>query len=381
MRIVHIITGLGQGGAEAMLEKLVRTAKTESPEVAQTVVSLKDLGVVGPRLVQLGVPVVTLQLGGVSGTLAGLRRLFGLLRSLPRDSVVQTWLYHADLVGGVVARLAGRRRVFWNLRCIGRREDHGPATGLVLRANALLSRWVPQRIVSCGPAVCESHVRLGYRREPIVVVGNGFDFERFHADRGGRAATRAALGLAADDFVIGTVARVHAMKDYPTLAAAAARVVRDQPRARFLWVGEGVDSDAGLTALLGRLGLGDRIVRLGLRADIPDLLRALDAYCLPSRTEGFPNVLGEAMACGLPCVSTDAGDAAFLLGAREWIVPVQSPAQLADALTRLAGLSPDERRALGDANRRRVTARFSIRSVWRQYQAVYRGDDPAAAAG
>lgn len=379
MRIVHIITGLGQGGAEAMLEKLVRTAKTESPEVAQTVVSLKDLGVVGPRLVQLGVPVVALRLGGLRATLAGLRRLFGLLRALPRDSVVQTWLYHADLVGGVVARLAGRRRVFWNLRCIGRREDHGLATGLVLRANALLSRWVPQRIVSCGPAVCESHVRLGYRRAPIVVVGNGFDFERFHAGRGGRAATRGALGLAADDFVIGTVARVHALKDYPTLAQAALQVARDVPRARFLWVGEGVDSDAELAALLGRLGLGDRVVRLGLRVDIPDLMRAMDAYCLPSRREGFPNVLGEAMACGLPCVSTDAGDAAYLLGDRAWVVPVESPAPLAAALTRLARLPAEERQAIGDANRHRVTARFSIRSVWQQYLAVYRGDDPAAA--
>jgi glycosyltransferase involved in cell wall biosynthesis len=183
---------------------------------------------------------------------------------------------------------------------------------------------------------------------------------------------RAALGVAEDALLIGTVARLHPQKDFPTLARGAAQLARQVPRARFLWVGAGVDSDPALAALLQRLGLTDRFIRLGLRQDVPELLSALDVFCMASRSEGFPNALGEAMACALPCVSTDAGDAAFLLGARTWIVPVGSPPALADALERMAGLPEDERRRLGVQNRARITAEFSVEQAWMRYLDLYR---------
>lgn len=372
MKVLHVITDLQQGGAEAMLEKLIRTSAALTPQVVHEVVSLRSLGVVGPRLLAAGVPVTALGMGRPLASLRALGRLWGILRRQPTATVVQTWLYHADLFGGTLARLAGRRHVFWNLRVAFHRPDFRRGTYLVLKLCAALSRLVPQRIVNCGPVVLASHVAEGYASERSVVIGNGFELDRLRVKPGTRERVRAALGVAEDALLIGTVARLHPQKDFPTLARGAAQLARQVPRARFLWVGAGVDSDPALAALLQRLGLTDRFIRLGLRQDVPELLSALDVFCMASRSEGFPNALGEAMACALPCVSTDAGDAAFLLGARTWIVPVGSPPALADALERMAGLPEDERRRLGVQNRARITAEFSVEQAWMRYLDLYR---------
>jgi glycosyltransferase involved in cell wall biosynthesis len=382
MNIVHVITGLGQGGAESMLEKLILTSLRDSPDVSHRVVSLLDLGIVGPRLQAAGIPVVALGLGGVGGTLRGLVRLYRELRRVPRDSIVQTWLYHGDLLGGLASRLSGHRRVHWNLRCFGRMQDYNPATALIVRLCAVYSGWLPQRIVSCGPATLQSHVALGYAADRGVVIGNGFDSERFRRDDAVRRQMRRALGFADDELVIGTVGRIDPLKGYPTLAAAAAQVVAQRRGTRFLWVGQGVDTDPALTAQVHGLGLDpSRLTRLGLRRDIPDLMRSMDVYCLASDSEGFPNVLGEAMASELPCVSTDAGDAGYLLGDDRWLVPVRSPSALAQALLRVCDLDADSRRLLGAANRSRVTTSFGMHAVWKRYLALYRHGDPDGPPG
>jgi glycosyltransferase involved in cell wall biosynthesis len=372
MKVLHIITDLRQGGAEAMLEKIVRASAALSPNVEHAVVSLRSLGVVGPRLQAAGVSVTALGLNSAATAAPTLWQLWRLLRAQPRDVIVQTWLYHADLLGGVIARLARRPRIHWNLRgAVTHRSDLRYGTFVVLKLCAWVSRWVPRHIVSCGPVVMSSHVAQGYARQRCVVIGNGFELDQFRPDPTRRQRLRQQLGVAPDTLLIGTVARLDPLKDFPTLARAAAQVAGTIPDARFLWVGAGVDTDEALTALLGELGLSDHIIRLGLRRDVADLLNALDLFCMSSRSEGFPNALGEAMACALPCVSTDAGDAAFLLGDREWIVPVESPAALGSALVRMARLPTEERQQIGDKNRSRVAAEFGVEQVWGQYLDLY----------
>jgi glycosyltransferase involved in cell wall biosynthesis len=372
MKVLHIITDLRQGGAEAMLEKIIRVSMVVTPDVEHAVVSLRNLGVVGPRLQAAGVTVTTLGLASPSSAVPALWRLWRLLRAQPRDVVVQTWLYHADLLGGVLARLAGRPRVYWNLRVAVHRPDFRRGTFGVLKLCALLSRWVPQRIVNCGPVVMSSHVAEGYARERCVVIGNGFELDQYRVNPECRQRLRRELGVSPETLLVGTVARLHPQKDFATMARAAAKVAGQFPDARFLWVGAGVDSDDALTTLADELGLQKRVIRLGLRRDVPDLLNALDLFCMSSRSEGFPNALGEAMACALPCVSTDAGDAAFLLGDRTWIAPIESPVALAYMLGRMARLHADERRRIGEANRTRVATEFDIARAWSRYLDLYR---------
>ncbi len=372
LRVLHVITDLQQGGAEAMLEKLILSSALVSPEVTHEVISLRTLGVVGPRLIAAGVPVRALGMSSPVGSLRALARLWRVLSRQSSDTVVQTWLYHADLLGGTVARLVGLRHVYWNLRVAFDRPCFTRTTYTVLKLCARLSRWIPRRIVACGPVVLESHVREGYTAERGVVLGNGFQLDRFHPEPGARDGVRAALGIARDALLIGTVARLHAQKDYVTLARAAADVVPRVPNAHFVWVGQGVDMDDELGRLLRSLGLESHVTRLGLRSDVPMLLGAMDIFCMSSRSEGFPNALGEAMACALPCVSTEAGDTVHLLGRRDWVVPTQSPPALAAALVRMAQLPAAARHRLGERNRARIATTFSIEQAWLRYLDLYR---------
>ncbi len=137
-------------------------------------------------------------------------------------------------------------------------------------------------------------------------------------------------------------------------------------------VGRGLDaSNSDLMQLIEATGVPERFVLLGERADPAVCLDAMDVFVLSSCTEGFPNVLGEAMAMGLPCVSTDVGDAALLIGSRQWLVPARDSKALADKLTQLLTLSPEDRQRLGAQARQRVVEAFSMTATAQQFMNLY----------
>jgi glycosyltransferase involved in cell wall biosynthesis len=372
MKVVHIITGLGQGGAEAMLERLLRKSRECSPQVAHEVISLRDIGVVGQRLRDAGVTVRSMGMTSIASALRGFPRLLRALRAEQRDVVVQTWMYHGDLVGGLAARLAGRRKLVWNVRQSGlTAEDISAATRLVVKACASMSRWLPQRIVFNASAAMTAHQRVGYDSARFMLIPNGFDLQRYARHDASRTDLRAQWGFSEQDVVIGLVARLDPQKDHPNFLLAAARVAQALPCARFLLVGRGVPASPELRSHIATLGLGERVVLQDERQDIPSVMSAIDVFCLSSRAEGFPNVLGEAMACETPSVSTDCGDARLVLGSDELVAPTGDPQALAECVLRLARLSPGERRHVGTLQRQRIAERFSIASVWAQYSALY----------
>lgn len=355
-----------------MLKKLIESSLSQSPEVEHEVISLRSHGVIGPSLAAAGIKVTALGMQGPLTAPRSLLRLWRMLSKQSPDTIVQTWLYHADLIGGILARLAGLKKVFWNLRVSVDRPIFKLLTLMILRANAKLSGLVPLRIINCGSVVMETHAREGYRRDRCIVIPNGFDLRKFDVPQGTRERVRNELGVDVSILLVATVARMHPQKDYATLARAIAMSERALPEMRFLWVGEGVDTDLGISRMLNALGVDDRIIRLGLRKDIPELLSSADIFCMASRSEGFPNALGEAMGCGLPCISTDAGDATLLLKSEDWIAPISDPSALSQLLVRMGGLSGAERRSLGIHNRYRLRENFSIDETWRRYLSIYR---------
>ena len=372
MKVVHVITGLGQGGAEAMLEKLVLVARRLDPAVEHEVISLGAIGEIGVRLASLGVPVRALGMTRPFGVVAALPRLARWLHASRPHSIVQTWMYHADLVGGLAARLAGRRNVVWNIRQTGLElRDIGRSTRGVVRACAALSRWLPRRIVCNAHAAIAAHVRLGYVSTRFTVIPNGFDVQRFARDTDARQRVRAAWGIVDGEIAIGMVARLDPQKDHANFIAMAARVAQVLPRARFVLVGRGIPADHDLAAAIAGVGLGDRVVLDDERTDIPQVMSALDIFCLSSRAEGFPNVLGEAMACETPSVSTDAGDARMLLGDDALVVPIECAQALAACVLRIAQASGNERRQLGATQRRRIESEFEISQIWQRYRDLY----------
>jgi glycosyltransferase involved in cell wall biosynthesis len=208
----------------------------------------------------------------------------------------------------------------------------------------------------------------------MVVIPNGTDVATFRPDPMARAAVRRELNLPEGAPLIGLVARFDPQKDPRNFVQAAARLHARRPEAQFLLCGHGMNWDnPALVRWIEGGGIRDRCYLLGRREDIPRLTAALDVATSSSATEGFPNVLGEAMACGVPCVATDVGDSAVIVGNTGHVVPPHTPGALADAWARLLDMPARERRDLGMRARERVASSFSIDSVVERYEALYRG--------
>ncbi|MEX8504908.1 glycosyltransferase [Leptothrix ochracea] len=361
MNITHIIIGLGVGGAEHMLRRLVLAQQVAEPARQCTVISLTSIGPVGKLLQEAGIPVIAMGLHAPWGFFTGLWRLKKTLEALKPD-VVQTWMVHADLLGGLAARWVGIRGVIWGIRT----TDFGGAsrlTRVVRRVCAVLSSRVPHTIVCAAEASRRSHVAIGYDDTRMVVIPNGFDIQRFCPDVDKKKALRAQLGIRPQDHVIGHVGRWNLAKDHLNFVHAAARwaAQNDITHVRFLMVGREVDaSNDDLAQAIAESGCAGQFMLLGERSDVPDLLQAMDLFCLSSRTEGFPNVVGEAMATGVPCVVTDVGDAAMMVGSTGWVVPKEDAEALSAALALATQESRIEREKRAALARMRVVQEFSM---------------------
>ncbi|MYM82948.1 glycosyltransferase [Duganella sp. FT50W] len=370
VKVLHIIVGLNVGGAEMMLLRLV----TANPNtIAETVVvSLTELGVVGAMLRERGVAVHTLGLSSARQVPLVAARLIALIRR-NRPAIVQTWMYHADLLGGVAARLAGVKRVIWGVRTTDIGAGQGNRRTVAVRwLCARLSGIVPSVIVCAAEASRQLHVALGYCAARMEVIPNGFDLQRLQPGPESDVSLRQELGLPPEQPVVGCVGRFHPVKDHENFVHAAGLLLQRFPSARFLLVGRDCDTgNAQLMAWLEQAGARGRFVLLGQRDDIPRCLAAMDIFCLSSRSEGFPNVVGEAMAMRRPCVVTDVGDAAYLVGGQGVVVPKENAAALAAGLGQLLSLSAAERAQLGQRAHERIAAHFTIERTRERFAGLY----------
>ncbi len=370
LRVVHVISGLGQGGAETVLHRLV-TAPSQASR--NTIISLGDEGVFGARLRAAGVTVYCLNMRRGRLSPAGIWRLYRLLRQM-RPDVVQTWMYHADLLGGVVARLAGIRAVSWGIRNSGANLNRGSRSARMLAwVCGRISGLVPAVIVSCAQNALLRHQQWGYRADRMLVIPNGYDLSRWQARPQARIALRASWGLALDTPLIGSVARWNPLKDHANLLQAFALSLTAHPDLRCVLVGFGVDdANAELGALMSSLNLRGKIILLGPRDDIPDIMSAIDVHVLSSCAEGFPNVVAEAMAIGTLSVVTDVGDAATIVNAEGWVAPPRSPAALSEAVNQAVAVLGTPQAALrAQRGRERVQREYSLDNMVAAYQTVW----------
>lgn len=373
MKVLHVITGLNNGGAEGVLVRLIAAdQKTGNQHV---VVSLMDRGVYADRLEQNGACVHTLNFSRGRVTVPGLVQLFRLVRQT-RPDVVQTWMYHADLIGGVVARLAGVHAIAWGIRQANLSPAYNSRGTLgTVRLSAMLSGWVPRRIVCCSEQATRVHQAAGYCADKFIHIPNGYNMERLRPDAAARAAVRAELGLAADAFVLGMVARFDVQKDHRNLTQALVRLKRCGVPFLCVLVGVGmVQTNTELDALLAEAGVTDNVRLLGPRTDVPAVMNALDVHVLSSLGEAFPNVLAEAMACGTPCVATDVGDAALIVGNHGWVVTPQDADALASGLIQAHTsfrVDAEAWQARQAACRAHVMANFELEQMCKRYRQAW----------
>lgn len=370
MKVLHVISGLNNGGAEAVLCRLVTVGQQGGDH--HHVVSLMDRGIYADRLEQAGVVVSTLEMPRGRVTLSGLISLYQLIKQVQPD-VVQTWMYHADLIGGIVARMAGVKAIVWGVHHANFDTDkNSRITLLIAKICSRLSNIVPTKIVSCSVMASQLHKNIGYCLNKFVIIPNGYPLDKFKSDTQDRLAIRDELQLASNVFVLGMVARFDPQKDHQNLIKALGQIKQTGQQFICLLIGVGMDEhNAPLMAELSSAGVMQHVKLLGPRNDIPAVMNALDVHVLSSLGEAFPNVLAEAMACGTPCVSTNVGDAALIVGNHGWVVPTRNPAALAEGLIQAKSLFENNRQEWQElqlACRAHITKNFELNQMCERYK-------------
>lgn len=359
------------GGAEEVLVRLVAA----DPADEHVVIGLTAEGIGSERLRALGVRVTALGMPRGRVTLRGLRALYRSVRAEQPD-VVQTWMYHADLIGGCIARLAGVRRLVWGVH----NGDLSPQrtsrlTRAVAWVCATISSVVPARIICSSRAALETHRALGYCADKLSVVTNGFDVGWFKPDSVGRARLRAAWGIPEGTVLLGMVGRWDPQKGHATLIEALGLLAAaGGPVWKCVFIGPGMDpANQAVTRAVTALGLGDEVRLIGPSAEIPAVMSALDVHVLASNGESFGNVTAEAMACGTPAVVTSVGAGPLLVGETGWVVPPQDPRALASALAEALIATRDRpswQRRQAEA-RRRIESDFGIYGMVARYRKIW----------
>ena len=361
-KIVHIITSLSSGGAQNMLYKLLKHSNTK--EYYHEVISLMDKGIYGEQIKSLGVKVHCLNLHK-GRVVSSLIRTIQLTRDF---DVVNTWLYHADLLGFVAGKIFNRKKLVWNIRHSNLDKDTNKARTLgIVKLNGYLSRFVDVVTYNSYRAK-ETHSTVGYRGHKIVMIPNGFELDRFYFDLESRVKVRKRLNVGEEPLII-TVGRWDIQKDYYTLIRALDILRKQNTNFRMLMVGSQLDStNEELVELVEKHGLESRILLLGRRNDVPALLSATDIYVSSSLGESFSNSIGEAMACELPCVVTDVGDSSLIVGDTGYVVKPESPEELGQVLHDLLANTPVRRRP--DA-RNRIKSNYDISSVTKEFEKLW----------
>jgi len=368
-RILHVVSGLDIGGAELTLYRLA-TALRDRYELV--VVNLSASGVLEERFQAKGITVHHCDLK--HRPLAGFRLLGRVIREF-RPDLINSWMYHANVVASVARRWGGSSApLVWSVRhSLQSFPSEKWSLRQIIRAGGY-GIWHPDAVTFNAFSGRDSHLPFGYGRHPTQVIVNGVDLHHFTRSVADRQLFRHQLDFSEDVMLVGYVGRFHALKDLPTLIACFSAIHRRLPRTRFVLAGPGlVNGNPVLDGLLGNANLSALVRCLGPREDVTAVYSGLDLLILSSLAEGTANVLLEAMACEVPCVTTDAGDCARLVADARFVAPRSDPTTLADRAIAVLELDLHTRDELGVMLRRRMLEQYDQVGAEATYIRLYDG--------
>ncbi|WP_083233642.1 glycosyltransferase [Planctopirus hydrillae] len=360
MKILHIINSFELGGAQRALQKIVRYSSTKG--ISSSVVSLTSRGNLGEEFRSLGCDVDCIRMDYSLAVPVACIKLFRLLNVIQPDVVV-TWLYQSDFFGGLLAKcVTGKVPVVWNLRTAAGDDIAGRTARFFRFLCASVSRWIPSLIIGNSPSVLSTHERLKYPKDKLRMIPNGFDSDLFRSDPLVRKQVREELQIANNEVLFGMVARRHKSKDHESFLRAAVLTCAQVSNAKFVLFGHGISSDDPVfQEILKDCELRSHFHFLQPRSDVKSIQMSLDVGVLMSNVdEGFPNSIGEAMACGVPCIVSDTGGSSFVVGNCGVVVPKHSVDKLHEAMLEFVSKSEASRLELGLSCRERIVHEFGI---------------------
>jgi glycosyltransferase involved in cell wall biosynthesis len=371
LRVAHIIGSFGVGGAEQVLCRLL--GHSNPAEFTPQVATLIPGGMLLSKVHAAGIPVKSFNFKQRAAASLQFAALVKWLRQETPDVVV-TWMYHSNLIGGLAARMAGNLPVVWNIRnATLEKQNIRWSTRLIARLGGALSQRLSDATVYVSRVGQQWHQDFGYSQAKSTVIPTGFDVQQFRPSQEHRLSVRQELRLGVEVVLVGLVGRYHPDKDHSGFLMAAKIIAAVDRRVHFLLAGEGADEqNQELLQAIAAQGLGARIHLLGCRNDMPRLQASLDLAVSASSSEAFPNVIGEAMSCGVPCVVTAAGDSPLLVGSTGLIVPPRDPTALAAACLTALAWDAETRRRRSQSARHRIEEHFDLAPMLRRHEDVWR---------
>ena len=367
MKIVHIIAGLKDGGAENILYKICQHDKLNN----HIVISITSGGKYFLLLKKLGVRVYSMNIKFYS-----FLKFFYLIRFIHnlKPDVVQTWLVHGDFLGGIAAKLAGVKNLVWTILYSKLDESIEKKRNIFLiKILAKLSYIIPDIIIVVSKSAKKNCQDLGYQNKKIKLVTSGFDLSLFRIKKSEKINFRKKIKIKKKVPLIGIVARYHPVKDHLNLLNALSLIKSKNRKFFCVFVGSDMNNkNKKLTEKIKRLNLSNCVALLGPKNNISEVMNGIDLKILCSKSEGFPSVLVEAMACGTPCVVTNVGDSASIVGKTGWIVPPNNSLKLGKAIEKaISEISKKSWRKRCTMARIRVVNSFKLQKMIKSYNEIW----------
>lgn len=376
IRIAHIITDLTSSGSSSMLYKLM--AHTDRSRFDPVIIALDSEGEFIDKIIAHAIPVYTFNMSRNPSSSWHVLRLARLLRKLEPD-ILQGWMYQGNLAASLASKLLAKRPVLlWNVRqTVYNLQQEPRSTRWAIGFSQRLMN-MPDRILYNSWLSENQHAALGFDEQKSQIVANGFDLQLFAPNTYSRELMRTKLAIPQDAIVIGMVAHYCPSKNHALFMEAAHLLGMHNRNVHFILAGEQVSTDnPEIAALLKRFPtLQGKLHLLGKRQDIPALMNALDMFTLTAtRGDGFPNAVGEAMACGVPCIATDIGDTALLINKTGQTLQEATPSSLAFAWQEWINAGEIWRKEQGRQARKRIQKHYAIQNIASQYQDIYQSLD------
>lgn len=369
-KIIHVLIGLDVGGAETMLKRLV-LGSLDDAEFEHIVISLTDVGIIGEEIVRHGGSVYALGLKSFIDLPRAFFSLSKLFKKLNPD-VVHAWMYHAAILSGVVGKILSVPVIVWGIRNCEIPQKGFSVSVFLVKLCSFFSGTIPNCIAYCADSARVHHESFGYSASNSVVINNGYSLDLLKSDDQVRKSIRSRYNFKDSDIVIGIVGRYCLLKDYKTFICAASQILAHVENVKILMVGRGIDQfNAEIGELLEMTGQKNRYVLAGEQRNAVEYYSAMDIFCLSSISEGFPNVVCEAMAMELPCVVTDVGDCRRIVESTGIVVPPASIEDLTIGLMKFVSMDVNARKEIGKRSRHLIESRYSLAVILDQYRLLY----------
>lgn len=364
-KIAFIITGLSRGGAERMLIKILKAISRK--EFTPAVFCLTKNLALKPEIEALGIQVYSYNFNSILGMIPSLFSFIRDCRNFVPD-ILQGWMYHGNILAWVARRFCRAKLIFGIRASLYDFKFERSLTRGIIRLGAFLSKS-SDKIIYVSSVARTQHEDIGYAEQGITLA-NGFELDKFNPDQQLRQEYRDRFQISDEIIIIGYFARFHILKGHYDLIQAFAQIHRKYSKTRLILAGMGIDeSNSKINQVLRDKKLDQAVLLLGELSNPENVLPALDIFVSPSHQEGFPNVVGEAMACGVPCVVTDVGDSALAVGETGYVVPPMEPRALAAAICQM--IEDPLRQAKGGQARERIETEFSLSAIVKKYEDVY----------